>query len=139
MTAFLGRVRGSGTSQTRPEGGVTAPPLGPARPVGQCGFTGVAITSLGGPLALAALYAPSIAAGASSSAGLAMVAAAVAFGFPLAIWLGYARHVSSSGGLYSFTEAAAGHKVAAVVLPSPGARSRTPRPSSRAPRSLSGS
>jgi hypothetical protein len=41
-----------------------------------------------------------------------MVAAAVAFGFPLAIWLGYARHVSSSGGLYSFTEAAAGHRVA---------------------------
>jgi hypothetical protein len=41
-----------------------------------------------------------------------MVAAAVAFGFPLAVWLGYARHVSSAGGLYSFTEAAAGHKVA---------------------------
>jgi hypothetical protein len=114
MTAFLSRVRGGGTHQTRPEGGVSAPPLGPARPVGQWGFTGVAVTSLGGPLALAALYAPSIAAGASSSAGLAMVAAAVAFGFPLAIWLGYARHVSSSGGLYSFTEAAAGHRVALV-------------------------
>jgi hypothetical protein len=97
MAAFLNRVRGSGTGQTRPEGGVTAPPLGPARPVGQWGFTGVAVTSLGGPLALTVLYAPSIAAGASSSAGLAMVAAAVAFGFPLAIWLGYARHVSSSG------------------------------------------
>jgi len=72
----------------------------------------VAVASLGGPLALAALYAPSIAGGASSSAGLVMVAAAVAFGFPLAIWLGYARHVSSSGGLYSFTEAAAGRRVA---------------------------
>lgn len=114
MTAFLSRMSGSGTHQTRPEGGVSAPPLGPARPVGQWGFTGVAVTSLGGPLALAALYAPSIAAGASSSAGLAMVAAAVAFGFPLAIWLGYARHVSSSGGLYSFTEAAAGRRVALV-------------------------
>lgn len=114
MTAFLSRMRGGGTHQTRPEGGVSAPPLGPARPVGQWGFTGVAVTSLGGPLALAALYAPSIAAGASSSAGLAMVAAAVAFGFPLAIWLGYARHVSSSGGLYSFTEAAAGRRVALV-------------------------
>ena len=111
---FLSRMKGSGTSQTRPEGGVTAPPLGPARPVGQWGFTGVAVTSLGGPLALAALYAPSIAAGASSSAGLAMVAAAVAFGFPLAIWLGYARHVSSSRGLYSSTEAAAGRRVALV-------------------------
>jgi amino acid transporter len=114
MTAFLSRVKGSGTHQTRPEGGVSAPALGPARPVGQWGFTGVAVTSLGGPLALAALYAPAIAAGASSSAGLAMVAAAVAFGFPLAIWLGYARHVSSSGGLYSFTEAAAGRRVALV-------------------------
>jgi hypothetical protein len=85
MTAFLSRVRGGGTHQTRPEGGVSAPPLGPARPVGQWGFTGVAVTSLGGPLALAALYAPSIAADASSSAGLAMVAAAVAFGFPVVI------------------------------------------------------
>ena len=59
-----------------------------------------------------ALYAPSIASGAASSAGLAMVLAAAAFGFPLAIWFGYARHVSSSGGLYSFTEAAAGRPVA---------------------------
>ena len=72
----------------------------------------MAVASLGGPLALAALYAPSIASGASSSAGLAMVAAAVVFGFPLAIWFGYARHVSSAGGLYSFTEAAAGRQVA---------------------------
>src|SRR5258707_15658255 len=83
-----------------------------ARPVSRWGFAGVAVASLGGPLALGALYAPSIAGGASSSAGLAMVAAAAAFGFPLAIWFGYARHVSSSGGLYSFTEAAAGRRVA---------------------------
>jgi amino acid transporter len=89
-------------------------PLGPARPIGQWAYTGVAVTALGGPLALAALYAPSIAGGAASSAGLAMVAAAVVFGFPLAIWFGYARHISSSGGLYSFTEAAAGRRVALV-------------------------
>ncbi len=39
-------------------------------------FAGVAVTSFGGPLALAALYAPGIVAGAASaSAGLAMVAA----------------------------------------------------------------
>ena len=43
-----------------------------------------------------------------------MVAAAVVFGFPLAIWLRYARQVSGSGGLYSFTEAAAGRRVALV-------------------------
>jgi hypothetical protein len=105
-------MRGSGTGQTRPGAGVSAPPAGAARPIGRWGFTGVAVASLGGPLALAALYAPSIAGGAPSSAGLVTVAAAVAFGFPLAIWLGYARHVSSAGGLYAFTEAAAGHKVA---------------------------
>ncbi len=62
--------------ETRPEGGATFS-LGSARPIGQWAFAGVAVVSLGGPLALAALYAPSIAGGASSSAGLAMVAAAV--------------------------------------------------------------
>jgi hypothetical protein len=46
----------------------------------------VTITSLGGPLALAALYAPVIVAGASASAGLATLAAAVVFGAPLLIW-----------------------------------------------------
>jgi amino acid transporter len=43
-----------------------------------------------------------------------MVAAAVVFAFPLVIWLRYARHVNSSGGLYSFVEAAAGRRVAQV-------------------------
>src|ERR1700726_1630831 len=74
MTTFLARMLGSGTDQTRPEGGAAATPLGPARPIGQWAYAGVAVASLGGPLALAALYAPSIASGASSSAGLAMVA-----------------------------------------------------------------
>ena len=78
------------------------------------GFAGVAITSFGGPLALAALYAPGIVAGASASAGLAMVAAVALFAVPLAIWLRYARQIGSSGGLYSFVEAAAGHRVALV-------------------------
>jgi amino acid transporter len=110
MTTFLARMTGSGAGRARPDGGVSAD--GPARPIGQWGFAGVAIASLGGPLALSALIAPSIAGGAASSAGLAMVLAAAAFGFPLAIWFGYARHVSSSGGLYSFTEAAAGRRVA---------------------------
>ena len=113
MTTFLARVLGGGAGETRPEGGASFL-LGAAKPIGQWAYVGVAVTSLGGPLALAALYAPSIAGGASSSAGLAMVAAAVAFCFPLAIWFGYARHVSSSGGLYAFTEAAAGRRVALV-------------------------
>ena len=110
MTTFLARLTGSGAGRSRPDGG--APSAGPARPIGQWGFAGVAVASLGGPLALSALIAPSIAGGAVSSAGLSMVLAAAAFGFPLAIWFGYARHVSSSGGLYSFTEAAAGRRVA---------------------------
>jgi hypothetical protein len=107
-------MMGGGADQTRPEGGASTSLLGPARPIGQWAYAGVAVTSFGGPLALAALYGPSIAGGASSSAGLAMVAAAVVFGFPLAIWLGYARHVSSSGGLFSFTEAAVGRPAALV-------------------------
>jgi hypothetical protein len=114
MTEFLARLMGGGADRTRPEGGALAPPLGPARPLGQWAFLWVAVASFGGPLALAALNAPLIAGGAISSAGLSMVLAAAAFGFPIAIWLGYARHVSSSGGLYAFTEAAAGRRVALV-------------------------
>jgi len=112
MTTFLARMLGSGTEQTRSGEGDAPTLLGPARPIGQWAYAGVAVASLGGPLALAALYAPSIVGGAASSAGLAMVAGAVVFGFPLAIWFGYARHVSSAGGLYAFTEAAAGRRIA---------------------------
>ena len=112
MTTFLARMMGSGTPRALPGEGVPVSLPGQARPIGQWAFAGVVVASLGGPLALAALYGPSIAGGAASSAGLAMVAAAVAFCFALAIWLGYARHVSSSGGLYAFTEAAVGPRVA---------------------------
>lgn len=65
MATFLARVAGGGSSRARPEG--EGSPSGMARPAGQWGYAGVAIASLGGPLALAALYAPSIAGGASSS------------------------------------------------------------------------
>jgi amino acid transporter len=86
----------------------------PARPIGRVAFLGVALTSFGGPLALAALYAPTIVAGASASAGLAMAAAMVVFVVPLAIWLRYSRRINSSGGLFSFVEAAVGRRVALV-------------------------
>jgi hypothetical protein len=121
MTTFLARMMGAGAVpagavQAGAGGdaatGAAASPGAAARPIGQWAYAGVAVTAFGGPLALAALYAPSIAGGASSSAGLAVVLAAVAFGFPLAVWFGYARHVSSSGGLYAFTEAAVGRPVA---------------------------
>ncbi len=84
----------------------------PDRPIGFWAFAGVAVASFGGPLALAALAAPGLAAGASESAGLAMLAAAVVFIAPLAIWLRYSRQVNSAGGLYAFVEAAAGRRVA---------------------------
>jgi amino acid transporter len=101
--AFKGVVRPAPRFRTR--GG---------RPIGPWAFTAVAITSLGGPLALAALIAPGLVEDASDSAGLAMLASLVVFGAPLAIWLRYSSHVSSSGGLYAFVEAAAGRRVALV-------------------------
>jgi hypothetical protein len=70
------------------------------------------VCSFGGPLALAALSAPALVGDASDSAGLAMVAAAVVFLAPLAIWLLYSRRIASSGGLTAFVEAAAGRRVA---------------------------
>jgi amino acid transporter len=109
VTAFLTRI-----STGIPGMSADRPPRIAGRPISGWAFAGVAVTSFGGPLALAALYAPSIVAGASASAGLAMVAAVVVFAFPLVIWLRYARHVSSSGGLTSFVEAAAGRRVALV-------------------------
>jgi len=128
MTTFLARLTGSGGDPVRPgtpgdaattaAASLGAASLGAAsfgaagRPIGPWAYAGVAVAAFGGPLALAALYAPSIAGGASSSAGLGAVLAVAAFGFPLTVWFGYARHVSSSGGLYAFTEAAAGRRVA---------------------------
>jgi amino acid transporter len=87
----------------RPDG---APPIHP------WAFTAFAVASFGGPLALAAQAAPGLAADAGVSSGLAMLAGAVAFTVPLAIWLRYSRLVTGSGGLYSFVEAAAGRPVA---------------------------
>jgi hypothetical protein len=86
----------------------------PERPIGTWAFVGVVVASLGGPLALAALYAPHVVADVSASAGLATVAAAVVFLVPLAVWLGYSRRVQSGGGLFTFVEEAAGRPVALV-------------------------
>lgn len=78
------------------------------------GFLAIAIVSIGGPLALAALYVPGLVRDASASAGLVTIIAPVAFAFPLLIWLRYAREIASSGGLFRFVEAAAGRRVALV-------------------------
>jgi hypothetical protein len=66
------------------------PPRSPGRPASGWAFTGLAVTSFGGPLALAALYAPASVAGASAGAGLAMAGAVALFAVPLVIWLRYA-------------------------------------------------
>ena len=73
-----------------------------------------AVASFGGPLALAALYAPGALGDLTGSGGLVTVLAMVAFAAPLVIWLRYARDVTGPGGLTSYVEAAAGRRVALV-------------------------
>ncbi|WP_329458150.1 hypothetical protein [Streptomyces sp. NBC_01497] len=104
---------GDGGGPAAAPGGVD-PHTGLRRTIGPWAFLGVTVASLGGPLALAALYAPSIVADAGGSAGLSVLAAAVVFGFPLAIWLRYSRDIASAGGQFAFVEAAAGRRVAQV-------------------------
>jgi hypothetical protein len=110
-------TRAGGTAKP-PALGAGAPPAS-ARSVGTWAFAGVAVSSLGGPLALAALIVPAVTADASPSGGLTAIAAAVVFVAPLAIWLRYARHLPDgdtrgrpTGGLYAFVLAAAGRRVA---------------------------
>jgi hypothetical protein len=105
VTTFLARITGTGADR---------PPELSGRPVSGWAFTGLAVVSFGGPLALAALIAPGIVAGTSASAGLAMVGAVALFAFPLLIWLRYARRVTGPGGLYSYVEAAGGRPIALV-------------------------
>jgi len=107
------RVR-AGTGAFNGAGTAVPGPRTTARPIGPWAFTAVAVASFGGPLALAALIAPTTVADAGDSAGFAMLAAAVVFVAPLAILLRYSRYVHGSGGLYAFVEAAAGRRTALV-------------------------
>jgi basic amino acid/polyamine antiporter, APA family len=75
-------------------------------------FMAFAVASFGGPLALAAAGAPGLIGDASDSSGLAVLAGAVVFLVPLAIWLRYSGEITGSGGLFAFVEAAAGRPVA---------------------------
>ena len=101
---------GAGLQIPSPSGPAPAPPSHP--PISSAAFLGVALASLGGPLALAALYAPTIVGDASGSSGLAVLLGSAAFGVPLLVWLRYARRVAGAGGLYEFVAAAAGRRVA---------------------------
>jgi amino acid transporter len=102
-----------GTGSVNGVGATVGHPRAVERPIGPWAFSGVAVSSFG-TLALAALFAPTTITAASASAGLTMVAGAVVFVVPIAIWLRYSQHLSSSGGLYAFVEAAAGRRVALV-------------------------
>jgi hypothetical protein len=92
------------------------PPFGrsgsPDRPIGGWAFPGVAIASIGGPLALAGLIAPAITGDSIRSGGLATLISLVVFLAPLGLWLRWSGEVSGAGGLYGFVEAAAGRRVA---------------------------
>ena len=77
-------------------------------------FAAAAVVSFGGPLALAALYAPLAVDDVTSAAGFVTLLAPVIFAIPLLVWLRYSREIAGPGGLYGFVEAAAGQKVARV-------------------------
>jgi amino acid transporter len=75
-------------------------------------FLGAVIASIGGPLALVAIYLPGAAGGGLAAAGLTTVLAVLVFLAPVAIWLGFSERIASPGGLTAFVEAAAGKRVA---------------------------
>jgi amino acid transporter len=84
------------------------------QPIPRWAFYAVAFSSFGGPLALAALGAPSLLADAGDSAGLTSALSIALFAIPLWIWLRYAKQIHGSGGLFAFVEAAAGRRLALI-------------------------
>jgi amino acid transporter len=75
---------------------------------------GVAIASVGGPLALAALNVPQALVDVRSSSGLLVAIGIALFAFPVVVWRRYAERVASPGGLAAYVEAAAGTATARV-------------------------
>jgi amino acid transporter len=75
-------------------------------------FFGLAVASIGGPLALAAFYFPGAAGEALPSSGLVAVLAALLYGLPLYVWVRYSEEIVSAGGLAAFVAAAAGRRLA---------------------------
>jgi len=72
----------------------------------------VALAAFGGPLALAALYAPGDVEDVTRSGGLIVIVATVVFVAPLVVWLRYSRDIAGPGGLTAFVEAAVGRRIA---------------------------
>jgi amino acid transporter len=75
-------------------------------------FVGVAIASIGGPVALVNFLPGTAGDDGIESAGLVVLLAVAVFVAPLALWLVYSRRVVSPGGLTAFVEAAAGRPAA---------------------------
>ena len=75
---------------------------------------GFAISSSGGPLALATIYLIQSAKVPAQLLGFVTLGGALLFLAPLSIWLGYSRKIASSGGLYAFVQQAMGARVAFV-------------------------
>jgi len=77
-------------------------------------FVGLAIASIGGPLALVNLLPGAAGDDGIESAGLVVLLALAVFAAPLTIWLVYSRRIVSPGGLTAFVDAAAGRRIALV-------------------------
>jgi hypothetical protein len=75
-------------------------------------FVGVAIASIGGPLALLNFLPGTAGDDGVESGGLVVALAVAVFAAPLTLWLVYSRRVVSPGGLTAFVDAAAGRPVA---------------------------
>jgi amino acid transporter len=82
------------------------------RPLSPALFAGFAVASIGGPLALAAIYVPGAAD--MSSAGLVTLLGALLYAAPLLVWVRFSRDAVSPAGLAGFVEAAAGRRLALV-------------------------
>lgn len=103
------------SAATADAGAPAAAPQAPGlHPLSPWWFAAVAVVSFGGPLALAALYAPLAVEDVTSAAGFAAALAPVIFAIPLIVWMRYSREIAGPGGLYGFVEAAAGQRVARV-------------------------
>jgi len=82
-----------------------------ARPLSPVLFAGLAVGSIGGPLALLSMLPGTVGDGVDS-AGLVVVLSLLVFAAPLAIWWLYSERVVSPGGLSAFVAAAAGRRAA---------------------------
>lgn len=98
---------GPAASAGTPAGAREGTPLAPTL------FVGLAIASIGGPLALPTLL-PGTAGDAIGSAWLVVLLALLVFACPLGIWVAYSRRVVSPGGLSAFVASAAGRRAAVV-------------------------